>query len=159
MTEIRDLFESHLTVSNLDRAMQFYGGVLGLPLAQLFAERRVAFFWVGGPGNAMLGLWETGTGPQKMCLHVAFRVDLEAVLHSMATLRAEGVAPLDFDGNPTDEPVVLGWMPAVAVYFRDPDGNFLEFISMLVEPPDPEAGVMAWSEWKKRRGKPHSSRY
>lgn len=59
---IRDLFETHLTVSDLDRAVRFYRDVLGLPVAGVFPERRVAFLWVGGAGEAMLGLWETGTG-------------------------------------------------------------------------------------------------
>jgi len=29
---------------------------------------------------------------------------------------------------------VLAWMPAVSVYFRDPDYNLLEFIMMLPGP-------------------------
>jgi lactoylglutathione lyase len=48
---------------------------------------------------------------------------------------------------PTDEPVVLAWMPAASVYFHDPDGNQLEFISMLSEDPRPELGVVPWSRW------------
>ncbi len=58
MIEIRGLFESHLTVSDLDRAVAFYWDRLRLPLARIFPERRVAFFWIGSPGRAMLGLWE-----------------------------------------------------------------------------------------------------
>jgi hypothetical protein len=42
-----------------------------------------------------------------------------------------GVIPLDFEGRPTEEPVVLAWMPAVSLYFHDPDGNLLEFLAML----------------------------
>jgi len=38
---------------------------------------------------------------------------------------------LDFWGQPTDEPVVLGWMPAASLYFRGPDGDMLELLSML----------------------------
>ncbi|MEO8129040.1 MAG: VOC family protein, partial [Bryobacteraceae bacterium] len=131
MIAIQDLFESHLTVSDLDRAIEFYRDALRLPLASVIPERRVAFFWVGARGKAMLGVWETGKGPQKMTHHVAFRVDgndLEAVPQS---LRAAGIAPLDFHGRPAEEPVVLTWMPAAAVYFRDPDGNLLEFLAML----------------------------
>ena len=86
----------------------------------------------------MLGLWETGTGPQKMSLHVAFETSLDAVLAAPQALREAGVAPLDFDGKPANEPVVLGWMPAIAVYFRDPDGNLLEFLSMLPHSPRPD---------------------
>jgi lactoylglutathione lyase len=46
--------------------------------------------------------------------------------------------------------VVLAWMPAVAVYFQDPDGNLLEFLSMLDEPPAPDVGVVSWSQWRRR---------
>jgi catechol 2,3-dioxygenase-like lactoylglutathione lyase family enzyme len=70
MVEIGGLFESHLTVSDLARSLKFYGEVLNLPLARHFPDRRVAFFWLGAPGNAMLGLWESGTGPQRLSLHM-----------------------------------------------------------------------------------------
>jgi lactoylglutathione lyase len=150
MIEIRSLFEAHLTVSELDRSVAFYRDVLELPLAQVFPERRVAFFWIGARGGSMLGLWETGTGPQKMSLHVAFETSLDAVLAAPQALREAGVAPLDFDGKPANEPVVLGWMPAIAVYFRDPDGNLLEFLSMLPHSLRPDLGVIPWSEWRKQ---------
>lgn len=56
MIPIRDLFESHLTVSNLERSMAFFGETLKLELARVFPERCVAFYWIGRPGGAMLGL-------------------------------------------------------------------------------------------------------
>jgi len=49
-----------------------------------------------------------------------------------------------------DDPVVLAWMPAAAVYFRDPDNNLLEFITMLPDPPRPDLGVLPWSDWLRR---------
>ena len=73
---IADLFEAHLTVSDLDRAVAFYGDLLSLRLARVFPDRKVAFFWIGAPGKAMLGLWEAGTMPIKVSLHVAFQVAL-----------------------------------------------------------------------------------
>ncbi len=54
----------------------------------------------------MLGLWEPGTGPQRMNLHVAFTVDLDNLLQAAARLRESNIIPLDFAGKPTDEPVV-----------------------------------------------------
>lgn len=150
MIAIRGLFESHLTVSDLHRAVRFYRDVLNLPLARIIPQPRVAFFWVGAPGQAMLGLWETGHGPQRMSLHIAFEASLDDVLTAPAVLEKAGITPLDFDCKPTSEPVVLGWMPAAAVYFRDPDGNLLEFLAMLPQEPRPELGVVPWSVWLPR---------
>ena len=152
MIPIRDLFETHLTVTDLKRSMDFYGETLGLELAEVFEGRKVAFYWIGGQGNSMLGLWEAGTGPQRMSLHLAFRVELPHLLEAPARLRAAGVMPLDFGGAPTEEPVVLAWMPAGSLYFRDPDGNMLEFLCMLPEAARPELGVVAWSLWEKTGG-------
>ena len=38
MTRAEDLFEAHLTVADLDRAIEFYRDVVGLPLALLYAQ-------------------------------------------------------------------------------------------------------------------------
>ena len=96
----------------------------------------------------MLGLWSLGSAPLGLSLHVAFDVALEDALEAAGHLRAQGVAPLSFFGEPADEPSVIGWMPAAAVYFRDPDGHLLEYLAMLDEPPRPDAGIVSWSEWK-----------
>lgn len=147
MIRAEDLFEAHLTVADLDRAIEFYRDVVGLPLAYVLPSRQVAFFWVGSVGNAMLGVWGTGPGPQRMALHTAFRARLADVIAAPRELRSAGITPLDFDGQPTDEPVVFAWMPAAAVFFRDPDGHLLEYIAMLPHEPRPEHGVVTWREW------------
>ena len=61
-------------------------------------------------------------------------------------LRSLGVTPRSFFGDETDEPSVIGWMPAAAIYFQDPDGHLLEYISMLDGAPKPELGIVPWSQ-------------
>jgi catechol 2,3-dioxygenase-like lactoylglutathione lyase family enzyme len=147
---IRGLFEAHLTVSDLDRSIAFYRDVLGLPLAYRLAARNVAFFWVPSSDKAMLGLWCIGTSPLRLRLHIAFDVALPRVFESVAALRRAGITPRSGGGDqPIEEPVVLAWMPAASVYFDDPDGHSLEFISMLDETPRPELGRVSWSEWRR----------
>jgi len=147
---IRGLFEAHLTVSDLDRSIGFYRDVLGLPLAHRIPERQVAFFWVPTPEKAMLGLWSLGSSPQKLRLHIAFDVALPQIFGSVSALQRAGIIPRSGDGKPIEEPVVHAWMPAVSVYFEDPDGHSLEFISMLDEAPQPALGQITWSEWRRQ---------
>src|SRR5437588_8208494 len=109
MIPIRDLFESHLTVSNLERSMAFYGSVLGLEVAHFDAELKAAFYWIGERGDSMIGLWEAGAAPLRMNLHLAFRADLADVLDAPRHLRDAGIQALDFSGNQTEEAVVLAW--------------------------------------------------
>ena len=151
MIPVTGIFETHLLVHDLGRSVAFYRDVLGLELAAQFPERGVAFLWIGGHGNAVLGLWET-SAPLGMQYHFAFSVRTEDVFAAVNALREAGIPPLGFHGEPTDEPVVLTWMPAVAVYFRDPDGHHLEFISMLDAPQRPDLGLKAWPEWQQAVG-------
>jgi lactoylglutathione lyase len=145
------LFETHLTVASLDASVAFYRDLMGLELAYRLDDRRVAFFWIGGRGRSMLGVWETGSVPNTMQLHTAFACSLPDVLAAPDRLRAAGVAPLGFHGEPVDEPVVIGWMPAVSLFFRDPDGHLLEYIAMLSDAPRPDVGVVPYSEWIRDR--------
>ena len=146
----RDLFETHLTVSDLERAVAFYRDVVGLALAYEVPDRGAAFLWIGAPGHAMLGLWSLGSAPLALSLHVAFTASLDDVLDACGRLRSRGVTPLSFFGTETTEPSVIGWMPAAAVYFRDPDGHQLEYLAMLDEDPHPDRGIMPWSHWTRQ---------
>lgn len=150
MTATARLYEAHLTVRDLARAIAFYRDRLGLALAREFPERSVAFFWIGPPGYSMLGLWQQDASAPFPSNHTAFAASLAEVLAAPARLRAAGIEPLDFEGKPFPEPVVLAWMPAAAVYFRDSEDNLLEYIAMLDVPPRPELGVVGWSAWAAR---------
>lgn len=141
------LFEAHLIVTNLDASIAFYRDRLGLELAHVIPPRQAAFFWIGSRGNSMLGLWQAGAGPQKTTTHIAFAAAADDVIAAPGRLRSAGIVALDFNGRPTDEPVVLAWMPAVAVYFLDPDGHLLEYVAMLDGEPRPDEGVVAWRAW------------
>jgi lactoylglutathione lyase len=65
-----------------------------------------------------------------------------------ARLRDLDLAPLSFFAQETDEPSVIAWMPAAAVYLRDPDGHLLECLAMLDEAPRPDIRIVTWSQWR-----------
>jgi catechol 2,3-dioxygenase-like lactoylglutathione lyase family enzyme len=144
---IQGLWETHLTVSNLDRSIAFYRDVIGLELAHTVPERGAAFFWIGQPRQAMLGLWSLGTSPLFLRLHFAFQVSLPTVIASVAALRKAGLKPRSGGRVPIDEPEVIAWIPAASVYFDDPDGHSLEYIAMLAEPPRPDLDRLPLSQW------------
>jgi lactoylglutathione lyase len=144
---VRGLFESHLTVTDVDRSVGFYRDVVGLELAFSVPERGAAFLWCGAPCDSMLGLWSPGSMPMGLRLHVAFAVDLDDLLAAPQRLAAHGVEALSFYGEPTKEPSAIGWMPAAAIYFTDPDGHQLEYLAMLDQAPRPDLGIVPWSSW------------
>ena len=146
---VRGLYETHLMVSDLGRSLAFYRDVVGLPVALELPERGAAFLWVPDSHRSMLGLWSRGSAPLGMTLHVAFEVALDDLLDAPTRLRANGVTPLSFFGAETTEPSVIGWMPAAAVYFRDPDDHLLEYLTMLDEDPKPAVGIVDWSAWSR----------
>src|SRR4029077_18278844 len=157
MIPVESLFEAHITVRNLERSIVFYRDVLGLELGISQPERPAAFFGVGGRGKSMMGIFTLGSWPLTMMQHhVAFQVTLEDILAASRRLRSAGItprgrSPLGGRGEPIDEPIVFGWMPAASGFFDDLDGNLLEYIGMLPDQARPELGVVSWSEWKEIR--------
>ena len=99
----------------------------------------------------MLGLWSIGTMPLGLVLHIAFEVTLDDLLNAPRRLRPNGVTPLSFFGQETDEPSALCWMPAASVFFRDSYGHLIEYLAMLNEDPKPALGIIPWSEWLDHR--------
>lgn len=112
----------HLKVSDLDRAIAFYSGVLGLDLVQRYGPA-AAFLSAGGYHHHIgLNTWESagGTPPppgHTGLYHTAFlypsRADLAAAFRRVL---AAGIA---IDGA-ADHGV------SEAIYFRDPDQNGVE---------------------------------
>ncbi len=144
---IKGLYETHLYVEHLETSIDFYANVLGLEQCHSEAERRVAFFWIGKPKEAMLGLWEKPKAEIDI-RHFAFRCDVEDVLNkSEAYLKARNLQPYNFLKDGTTRPMVFAWMPAIAIYFNDPDGHILEFIAILDGEGRPELGVISYEEW------------
>lgn len=147
---ITGLFETHINVTNLERSMDFYGRVLGLQLGHFEQKRRVVFYWLGGWGEAMLGVWEQPV-VQVPRQHFAFRASVQDILHRAESyLHERHLTPHNFLDDGTERPMVFGWMPALAIYFDDPDGHSLEFIAMLPGAPNLELGVVSWEDWQNR---------
>jgi predicted enzyme related to lactoylglutathione lyase len=75
---IKGLFEAHIIVRDMQRSVAFYRDVLGLEVGIEQPERPAAFFWVGGRGKSMLGIFTLGSWPtQMMQHHLSFQVKLE----------------------------------------------------------------------------------
>jgi lactoylglutathione lyase len=93
---IKGLFETHLFVEDLDRSIDFYKNALGLEPCYFEKERRIAFFWVGKPKEAMLGLWEKPKEEIDI-RHFAFRCDSGEVLYRAAGfLKQRNLTPYNF---------------------------------------------------------------
>ncbi len=74
MIPIEGLFETHITVRDLERSIAFYRDLVGLELGIVQPERPAAFFWVGRRGRSMLGVFSLGSCPLTMQHHLAFQV-------------------------------------------------------------------------------------
>lgn len=112
----------HLKVSDLDRSLAFYSGVLGFEITQRYG-RHAAFLSAGGYHHHIgLNTWESRGGaappPGTTGLyHVAILYPTRAALaDAVRRLHAAGIA---IDGA-SDHGV------SEAIYLRDPDGNGVE---------------------------------
>ncbi len=147
---IKGLYETHVQVSDLENAIEFYTKVLGLEFAHKEENRRIAFLWIGKNKESMLGLWEQKENLQTR--HFAFTADKEDILnYSVEFLKNQNLKPYNVLKDGIEKPMVFAWMPALAIYFNDPDGNQLEFISVLDGDGKPELGVLSYEEWMERK--------
>jgi catechol 2,3-dioxygenase len=112
----------HLSVSDLERAVAFYSGVLGFEVTQRYG-RQAAFLSAGGYHHHIgLNTWESAGGPPPPAgttglYHFAICYPSRAALaDALRRLIAAGI-PLD---GASDHGV------SEALYLRDPDENGLE---------------------------------
>lgn len=147
---IKGLYETHVQVSDLENAIEFYTKVLGLEFAHRDETRPIAFLWIGKNKESMLGLWEQKENLQTR--HFAFTADKEDILnYSVDFLKNKDLQPYNFLKDGSIQPMVFAWMPSLAIYFNDPDGNQLEFISILEGKGKPELGVLSYEEWLEKK--------
>tara|TARA_R110001632_G_scaffold43376_1_gene109925 strand:+ start:79915 stop:80373 length:459 start_codon:yes stop_codon:yes gene_type:complete len=146
---MKGLYETHLFVENLERSIDFYTNKMELKQCRFNNERRTAFFWIGEDKKFMLGLWEKPKD-QIDIRHFAFECDPDWVLNeSVDFLKSRNIKYWNFLNNKTDGPMVFVWMPAISIYFNDPDGHELEFIGVLdgESKSDEEKRVVTYEEW------------
>jgi lactoylglutathione lyase len=143
------LYETHLPVADTEVSKSFYVGVVGLEFAHRDRTRDVIFLWAGSDRRSMIGLWGPGTtyGTVSHKCHIAFAISLPELLAAGERLNGAGVQTRNFDGEETNQPSVIGWMPSAQIYFNDPDGHSLEFIALLDDSPDPTF-IGPFSAWR-----------
>jgi catechol 2,3-dioxygenase-like lactoylglutathione lyase family enzyme len=127
---IKGLYEAHLPVSDLQNSIEFYQK-LGLKLYKRY--NNVAFFWIS-EGESWIGLWEGKEAniPYHVSLkHIAFNEDIEDIKQAKAWLEERGIKVRATFGFEPKEPIVIPDQAHAMIYFDDPDGNHLEFITRL----------------------------
>ena len=153
--EIRGINHLALTCKDMKRTVDFYTGVLGMPLIKTIDLPRghgqhfffdigngdsLAFFWFPGAPEAVPGVSAPAQLPggggdirsaHGSMNHIAFNVPAEKFDECVEKLRAKGIRMgrvLNHDNSPTQ--VSAEVTPDVfvrSIYFWDPDGVMLEF--------------------------------
>jgi lactoylglutathione lyase len=118
--EIQGVYEVAIRVRDLKRSEAFYRDVLGLEEGLRDTSRNWLFLRVGGAAGMIVLQEEAGEWPTQ---HLAFSVVESQVEDAAQALTAAGVA--------VEGPVRHDWMPAISLYFSDPDGHALELCAPL----------------------------
>ena len=146
---IKGLYETHLFVENLERSIDFYKNTLELKQCRFDDQRRIAFFWIGEDKKFMLGLWEKPKAEIDI-RHFAFECEPDWIQNEAVNfLRSRNISYWNFLNDGTQGPMVFVWMPAISIYFNDPDGHELEFIGILDGPSraENEKRVVSYNDW------------
>ncbi|MCJ2119822.1 VOC family protein [Methylobacterium sp. J-001] len=130
----------HLKVADLDRALGFYCGVLGLGLTQRYGER-AAFIAAGGYHHHIgLNTWESlGGSPPAPGTTGLYHL---ALLYPSRAALADALRRVETAGIPLDGASDHG--VSEALYLRDPDGNGVELYRDRPEaewPRDPDGAL------------------
>ncbi len=121
----RGLHHMALISTNVERTIEFYQGILGFPLTDLFENRdyegSTHFFFDIGNGNllAFFDFPELDLGDYAEVLgglhHIAISVTPEAQATARQALEAAGI-PVEFEHE-------------TSIYFKGPDGERLELLA------------------------------
>lgn len=144
---IKGLYEAHVQVGDLERAIEFYER---LGLETTWKKAPIAFLRIE-QGRSWLGLWERPAGDHVAARHLAFRIEFAELADSLTWLRAHGIEP-EADGEfEPNEPTVRPDQANASVYFSDPDGNLLELICEVPAEVPSNLPRMYLSEWERLR--------
>jgi catechol 2,3-dioxygenase-like lactoylglutathione lyase family enzyme len=150
---IKGLYEAHLPVSNMKRSINFY---LRLGLEVAYESETVSFVWIE-KGKSWLGLWETDQVDipyHPSIRHIAFHVEEADLLEAKGWLQERGIEVREaFGFSPERQPLVLPNYPQAhaCLYFNDPDGNSLEFITPLRLDFEEEFRMITLKDWYNRK--------
>lgn len=112
----------HLKVADLERALDFYCGVLGFALMQRYGTR-AAFVSAGGYHHHIgLNTWESAGGSPPPPGHTGLYH--LAILYPTRAALADALRRVETAGIPLDGASDHG--VSEALYLRDPDGNGVE---------------------------------
>ena len=120
MLRIRGLYEVAIRVRDLAESEAFYQEILGLEVGLKDEERRWLFLRAGGQAGMVLLQEDKGTWPTQHFAFLVAEADIEAAITS---LRQQSVG--------VEGPVYHQWMPAMSVYFSDPNGHDLELCAPM----------------------------
>jgi lactoylglutathione lyase len=115
MLIIRGIYEVAIRVRDLAKSEVFYRETLGLEVGFRDERRRWLFLRAGGQAGMVVLQEDKGVWPTQ---HLAFTVEEVDIEAAATALQQRGVG--------VEGPVYHEWMPAMSVYFSDPDGHVLE---------------------------------
>jgi len=119
MLRISGIYEIAVKVKDLAVSECFYRDVLGLEVGRRDEERGWLFLRVGQVGMVVLQE-DKEEWPNA---HFAFTVEKDEIERAATALQERGIQVIG--------PVCHEWIPAMSVYFSDPDGHDVELCACV----------------------------